>query len=872
MKYYLVCFVLSFVQFSMIAQISSRDYKKKDKEFIKYQESDWYKNLAENIDENSKELKKYTAGLHGEFSEEYLIILDNIALVYENQFNYPKVLELRLEQSEKAKKVYKIDSYESLLIENKLAFIYHYLNPEKAKELYEKIEPKLLKITGFKDATFLSLMHNLSNVYSYLREYSSAYMIYLKMGPHYKSFYGENSRAYLKHLRNLAELYIKIGYSKKSIELNLEVLEKTKKNFGEEDPDYILSLNNLAIAYLNEDKFGDLKKPLFYLLESNKHSKLYLSKFSPHYGTTLENLSYYYQIVGDKFNALKYRLEYLNIERDRYLLYEQSLNKNNRNSLYNRIFLGYSQLLGAGEYVGLINSVNYSEDIIYQKLNLQIYDFLCFLKGREVSKANLITSLVYSSNDQYLIADYERWNNTNKQIASYYELPLKTIDSLNIDMDSLIDISAKLEREVLKSINFNAEFNKDYNFNDIRNRLSGDEIYIDIVKVEIPLTENIDGDYLEEYFAFIIKSDINYPIIENLSISLDAGDDESVYASFRRAILNKNIKDNNSYLSFFEDLIPYFDSISTIYFSPDGVYSKINPNVLYDVSSKNYLLNKYNIININCPEDFICIKDKKNNNNSNNIVLVGNPKFLLNNKELKENLAFNVSISRSYADVSHSFNYERGVNIIQLPGAANEINNISNILTSADWDIELISYNNATEYKIKNINAPRVLHIATHGYFLPKDLLIKTKAIGSIDAVGPLMRSGLLFAGAQNTSNGEDIGIENGWLNSYEASFLNLRGTELVVLSACETGMGEVKNGKGVFGLQRAIKIAGAESIIMSMWKVDDVATQKLMTYFYEYWIKDKLSKRKALTKAQNELKKEYPAPYYWGAFVMIGR
>ena len=118
-----------------------------------------------------------------------------------------------------------------------------------------------------------------------------------------------------------------LGTQEKSIELNLEVLKKTKTNFGENDPDYILSLNNLAVAYLSDDKVGDLKISLSYLQEANKLSKLYLNKFNPHYGTILQNLSVYYQIIGDKFNTLKYRLEYLNIERDRYLLFEQSLNK-----------------------------------------------------------------------------------------------------------------------------------------------------------------------------------------------------------------------------------------------------------------------------------------------------------------------------------------------------------------------------------------------------------------------------------------------------------------------------------------------------------------------------------------------------------------
>ena len=139
-------------------------------------------------------------------------------------------------------------------------------------------------------------------------------------------------------------------------------------------------------------------------------------------------------------------------------------------------------------------------------------------------------------------------------------------------------------------------------------------------------------------------------------------------------------------------MTPYFENISTIYFSPDGVYNKINPNVLYDLSTKNYLLNKYNIININCPNEFIYLKDKENENtNSNNVVLVGNPKFLLNNNELKENLALNVSISRSSDNLLNSSNHQRGINIIQLPGAADEINNISNILSSKIGTLNLLA-------------------------------------------------------------------------------------------------------------------------------------------------------------------------------------
>ena len=135
----------------------------------------------------------------------------------------------------------------------------------------------------------------------------------------------------------------------------------------------------------------------------------------------------------------------------------------------------------------------------------------------------------------------------------------------------------------------------------------------------------------------------------------------------------------------------------------------------------------------------------------------------------------------------------------------------------------------------------------------------------------PLLRSGLLFAGANKTLKGDSTKVsENGILTAYEASYLNLKGTELVVLSACETGKGDVKNGEGVFGLRKSIADAGAKNIIMSLWKVDDKVTQEFMSTFYENWLTG-TTIREAFTKTQHYIKDKYPQPYYWGAFVLIG-
>jgi CHAT domain-containing protein len=139
--------------------------------------------------------------------------------------------------------------------------------------------------------------------------------------------------------------------------------------------------------------------------------------------------------------------------------------------------------------------------------------------------------------------------------------------------------------------------------------------------------------------------------------------------------------------------------------------------------------------------------------------------------------------------------------------------------------------------------------------------------------VDPLSRCGLLLAGANIALSGQqkDLpeGVQDGILTAKEISLLDLTHTQIAVLSACETGRGEI-TAEGVFGLQRALKQAGVATIIMSLWPVDDAATQLLMQEFYQNWIKANLNKNQAFAQAQKTVQAKYPSPEYWAGFILL--
>lgn len=208
-----------------------------------------------------------------------------------------------------------------------------------------------------------------------------------------------------------------------------------------------------------------------------------------------------------------------------------------------------------------------------------------------------------------------------------------------------------------------------------------------------------------------------------------------------------------------------------------------------------------------------------------------------------------------------------------LPGTAQEADEVLRRMRG----LTEFRRDKATETALKGVHGPKILHLATHGFFLPDkpppgdatgDAAPAAPTLSTEAVENPLLRSGLALAGANKLVSGDDDGI----LTAMEATGLDLWGTKLVVLSACETGVGKVTNGDGVYGLRRALVIAGAESLVMSLWQVDDAATRDLMAGYYARLVAGK-PRSSALREIQLEIqgKPRYAHPYYWASFLPAG-
>jgi CHAT domain-containing protein len=467
-----------------------------------------------------------------------------------------------------------------------------------------------------------------------------------------------------------------------------------------------------------------------------------------------------------------------------------------------------------------------------------MYDYQMATKGLLLNSTNKIKKAILASGNNELIRDYVAWLDKKETLARYYSLSKQDLIDQKIDLAAMEKEANDMERLLSQR---SSDFSQGYaaeklSFTQVAAALADTEAAVEFIRIR-----NFDKEFTADskYAALILTKGATAPKL----VVLDNGNQlETRYAKFYRNAIQQKSADGYSYDQFWARIDPSLAGKKTIYVSADGVYNQISLNTLKKPDG-DYLLNRYDIILVGNSKDILALKNQKATTAKKTAFLLGFPDY-------------------------------GGDAVPALPGTKVELDNIGKILKTAGYTTTPFMQKAATEAVIKSMKATSYVHIATHGYF---------QADVEDDAVGvkqenaknnPLLRSGLLLAGASPTIRGEVMpnleSNDNGVLTAYEAMNLSLEGTDLIVLSACETGLGDVRAGEGVYGLQRAFLVAGAKAMVMSLWKVDDAATQALMTNFYTNLAKGG-SKAKAFKQAQLQLMAKFKEPYYWGAFVMMG-
>ena len=328
-------------------------------------------------------------------------------------------------------------------------------------------------------------------------------------------------------------------------------------------------------------------------------------------------------------------------------------------------------------------------------------------------------------------------------------------------------------------------------------------------------------------------------------------------------------------------LLPYIKKGETVYFAATGILHQLAIEALpYDENHS--MADMFNLVRVSSTREIVTRHDHSDNTTA---VLYGGIQYDVTADTL-------LAQSQQYATMS--LLASRGIDndttnrgtVDYLPGTKIEADSIQQILEKSNVQVQLFTSTNANEESFKALSGTHqnILHIGTHGFFwtdstaqkkdyFSQRMIGMDNTMSAPPTIDPLNRCGLLFAGANLAMQGHSAelpeGVQDGILTAKEISLLDLRDADLVVLSACETGKGEI-TGDGVFGLQRAFKMAGARTIIMSLWPVSDQATQLFMTEFFRHWITDGLPKREAFRKAQNQVRQIYGEPIYWAGFIML--
>ena len=514
---------------------------------------------------------------------------------------------------------------------------------------------------------------------------------------------------------------------------------------------------------------------------------------------------------------------------------------------------------GYENYHSFVKLAKEKQPAIYPDLAGQDYNNLLFTKSISLKGTEKRKEAFLNANDPTITKLYEQWIEKKQQLLRQY---MKT------DEPTGIDTTNKINKEELKrmqdevnhlenELTTKARDFKKYlklippDWKAVRDRLKEGEAAIEMIRFQ--WRDQLYYSDTSYYAAYIITKNSQYPEVVYLPDAAPDLDDK-YYKTYKNNIKLK-LEDKESYNHFWKPIKEQLKGIRKVYFSPDGIYHLINIATLKNQESGQFLLDE---IDLQYTTSSIDISNKAPDKEIRTAVLMGRPSYKTGTTS---------TIPVADGKTRSLVNNFKNNNIADLPGTEEEILMIKKEMEQSKLGVKYYLKEEATEDKIYKLHSPGILHIATHGFWSPAG----STATDGYRTFNAMVNSGLLLSGVVNYySSSVYPNTYDGILTAYEAQNLDLENTSLVILSACETSLGYLDAGEGVYGLQRAFRAAGAGSIMTSLWKVDDAATKDFMIQFYQQYLKTK-DKNAAFIAAQKAAKEKYKHPYFWGAFVMVG-
>ncbi len=743
-----------------------------------------------------------------------------------------------------------------------------------AEKVAQRVNTIALNVYGEKSTKTAPVQKLLSDIYYTIGDYDKALDNIKKTLLSQEKQFGRNHIEVAKSLSQMALIQFYRGDDRKAVEkIMLEARDIMGSKLGTDNPQYAEILKNVAILYIAEKKYEIAFNAL------TQAENIWRTKTGSKNNINAASI---YSLTGDVYYELKNYKKAEDFYNQSKSIYERSFNRthpeyvnvlsrlakvyymeknfksakrnieealNNYENFIKQFFPALSEREKAKYWNTIKNDFEFYNTLAFgnlddfKDLSGKVYNYQLLTKALLLNASIKVRERIMNSQDENLKTNYNLWVQKKELLTTALSMSTQQLTENEINTETLHAEVEKLEKELSeKSELFGQGFeNKKITYEDVKKSLGKTDIAMEMVRYRYfnhTFTDSVI------YVALYVKNDNARPKV----IVLPEGNrlENRFFKYYRNAMISR-INDQYSYGAFWEPVQKQIGQYTTLFLSPDGVYNQLNLEAIPTPEGK-YIIDNSNIVIVSNTKDLYVRKIKsKQESSGNTATMFGNPTF------------YTASTSG---------------NIPSLPGTEKEVEHLQSLLKQQGWKTLQYTENSASEERVKELDSPKIFHIATHGFYNPgnnatPDALVENEAAKTEN---PLLKTGLLLKGAGDLleKTSYNYNIESGILTAYEAMNLNLDKTDLVVLSACETGLGEVANGEGVYGLQRAFLVAGAKVLIMSMFKVDDEATQKLILTFYRKWLTTgKL--RESFIDAKKELRTEYPDPIFWGAFMMIG-